>query len=487
MDSNGLFARKPVADIIAAEGGVQRLSKVLGPFSIVAMGVGAIIGAGIFVLTGTVAALNAGPAITLSFVLAAIACALVGLCYAELSAFLPISGSSYTYTYATLGELAAWVIGWDLILEYAMGSAAVAVGWSGYFNSLLAMGGVGLPPQLVAATGQAVVLADGSAAVAIANLPAAGIVLAITVLLVLGTREAASLNNLMVAVKLTVVVTFVVVGAAYVNADNWHPYVPPNTGEFGSFGLSGILRGASIVFFAYIGFDAVANCAQEARRPQRDMPIGIMGSLAVSTVLYISVAAVLTGLVPYHELNVADPVVLGVRAIGMEWLSLFVEAGALIGLTTVILVLLYGQSRIFATMASDGLLPPVFGRVHSRFDTPWISQLAIGGLVATVAAVAPIELLAELVGVGALFAFILVCVAVLYLRTSDPSTPRPFRVPAAPWVPAAGMLACLGLMAGLAPLTWLRLFTWLALGLVFYFAYGRYHSRLNGRDSLRSR
>ena len=337
---------------------------MLGPFSIAAMGIGAIIGAGIFVLTGTAAALYAGPAIVLSFVLAAIACGLVGLCYAELSAFLPVSGSSYTYTYATLGELAAWVIGWDLILEYAMGGATVAVGWSGYFNSLLGLAGSACRPGWRPRRDRRSPwpTARPPRPSPTCRPPASSLL--ITALLVLGTRESARLNNVMVAVKLTVVLAFVVLGAFYVRSANWHPFIPPNTGDFGSFGLSGILRGASIVFFAYIGFDAVSNCAQEARRPQRDMPIGILGSLAASTVLYIAVAAVLTGLVPYAELNVPDPVAKGVRVIGPEWFSLFIELGALIGLTTVILVLLYGQSRIFAAMANDGLLPPVFARVH---------------------------------------------------------------------------------------------------------------------------
>ncbi len=478
-DWSVLLARKPVADIVAAaDSPGRRVPRVLGPVSIAAMGVGAIIGAGIFVLTGTVAALNAGPAIVLSFLLAAVACALVGLCYAELSSFLPVAGSTYTYTYATLGELAAWVIGWDLIMEYALGGAAVAVGWSGYLTSLLAMLGVALPPQLVAATGQMVTLADGTKATAIANLPAAAIVLLLTVLLIGGTKESVRLNNIMVAVKLTVVVAFIGLGAFYVNSANWQPFVPANTGEYGSFGVSGILRGASIVFFAYIGFDAVSNCAQEARRPQRDMPIGILGSLGVATVLYVLVAGVLTGLVPYAQLNVPDPVGKGVRVMGHEWFSVFIELGALIGLTTVILVLLYGQSRIFATMASDGLLPPVAGRLHPTLRTPWISQITVGLVVAAVAAVAPIDTLDELVGVGTLFAFILVCAAVIYLRIIDPHTHRPFRVPYVPWVPILGILSCLGLMSGLAPSTWLRLVGWLAIGLVVYFAYSRYHSRL---------
>ena len=285
----------------------------------------------------------------------------------------------------------------------------------------------------------------------------------------------------MVAIKLTVVLAFVVLGAFYVQSANWRPFIPPNTGEFGSFGLSGILRGASIVFFAYIGFDAVSNCAQEARRPQRDMPLGILGSLVASTILYVLVAGVLTGLVPYAELNVADPVAKGVRVIGLPWFSVFIELGALIGLTTVILVLLYGQSRIFAAMAKDGLLPPVFARVHPTLRTPYISQILIGLVVAATAAVAPIDVLSELVGVGTLFAFILVCIAVIYLRQADPHVPRPFRVPQVPWLPLLGILACLGLMAGLAPMTWLRLLAWLVIGQVVYFTYGRFHSRLTSR------
>jgi len=476
---NSLLARKPVAAIVAdANKPGHRVPKVLGAVSIVAMGIGAIIGAGIFVLTGTVAALNAGPAIVLSFVLAAIACCLVGLCYAELAALLPVSGSTYTYTYATLGELAAWVIGWDLILEYTMGSAAVAVGWSGYFNNLLGMAGLSLPPRFAAATGQTIVLADGTSITAIANLPAAAIVLLLTVLLVGGTKESVRLNNIMVALKLTVIVAFIGLGAFHVQSANWQPFIPENTGTFGSFGVSGIMRGASIVFFTYIGFDAVSNCAQEARRPQRDMPIGILGSLAIATVLYISVAAVLTGLVPYPQLNVPDPVAKGVRVIGYEWFSLFIELGALVGITTCILVLLYGQSRILATMANDGLMPPVVGRLHRRLGTPWISQITLGVVVATTAAVAPMDTLDELVGVGTLFAFILVCAAVIYLRAIDPKLHRPFRVPSVPWVPLLGILSCLGLMAGLEPASWVRLVGWLAVGLVVYFTYSRYHSRL---------
>jgi APA family basic amino acid/polyamine antiporter len=380
-----------------------------------------------------------------------------------------------------LGELAAWMIGWDLILEYSMGVAVVACGWSAYFNSLLVQMGMGLPPEFLSATGEAIVKADGSTGTAIAHLPAAVIVLVITGLLIGGTKESVKLNNAMVVVKLIVVLAFVVVGAAYVSTANWHPYIPPNTGEFGHYGISGVLRGASIVFFAYIGFDAVSNCAQEARQPQRDMPIGILGSLALSTVLYIAVAAVLTGLVPYPKLDVADPVVEGARVIGMPWLSLLIEVGALVGLTTVILVLLYGQSRIFATIANDGLLPPVFARIHPRFGTPWISQLIIGVGVAIVAATTPIDTLSRLVGAGTLFAFTLVCIAVIYLRRAEPNTPRPFRTPWVPWLPTLGILSCLGLLAGLGLYTWARLGIWIAIGLVIYFLYGRFRSRLRAR------
>ena len=352
-----------------------------------------------------------------------------------------------------------------------------------YLDSLLKMGGIRLPAEFMAATGSAIVHADGSTGTAIANLPAAAIVLVITLVLVLGTRESARLNNAMVAVKLVVVVSFIAVGALYVSAANWQPYIPPNTGEFGQFGVSGILRGASVVFIAYIGFDAVSNCAQEARQPQRDMPIGILGALGLSTVLYIAVAAVLTGLVPYPRLNVAAPIVEGVRATGQGWLLLLVGLGALVGLTTGILVLLYGQSRIFAAIASDGLLPPAFGRVHPRFGTPWISQIIIGAGVAVVVATLSIDTVSKLVGAGTLFAFILVCIAVIYLRHAEPDTPRPFRVPWVPWLPLLGILACGSLMLGLGVYTWVRLGGWMAIGLAIYFAYGRFHSRLTARQT----
>jgi APA family basic amino acid/polyamine antiporter len=482
MAASGVMARKAIADIIS-DGERHVLKQSLGLFSIIAIGVGAIIGAGIFVLTGTAAAAYAGPGIMLSFVLAGVACAFVGLCYAELAALLPVSGSTYTYTYATLGEMFAWIIGWDLILEYAMGAATVSVGWSGYIVSLLHNFGIDFPPQLAAAPGTvAATLADGTVVHGVVNLPAAFIVLLLTYLLIRGTKESARLNNIMVAVKLTVVVAFILVGASFVNPDNWVPLIPENTGTFGEFGWSGVLRGASVVFFAYIGFDAVSCAAQEAKNCQRDMPIGILGSLTICTLLYVVVAAVMTGLLPYTQLNVADPIAKAVDVIGMTWFAVIIKLGALAGLTTVILVLLYGQSRIFFTISRDGLLPGMFADVHPRLGTPHRSLMMIGAIVAVVAALTPIGVLGEMVSIGTLFAFIMVCGAVLYLRKSDAEVARPFRTPGVPVVPLLGVLFCFLLMAGLPLDTWLRLVVWLAIGLVIYFLYGRHRSVLrNGR------
>ncbi len=476
---DGLMARKTIDGIVAAGASdTHPLPKTLGAFSITAMGVGAIIGAGIFVLTGTAAARYAGPGIMLSFLLAGIACGFVGLCYAELAAMLPVSGSTYTYTYATLGEIAAWMIGWDLILEYTLGGATVAVGWSGYLDSFLGMAGLHVPPTLSAAPGTAVTLADGSSATAMLNLPAALVVAALTAVLACGTKQSAWFNNAVVVVKLVVVVAFIAVGAFYIDPAHWHPFIPPNKGSFGAFGWSGVLRGAGVVFFAFLGFDAVSTAAQEARRPQRDMPIGILGSLALCTLLYVAVAAVLTGLVPYDQMNVPDPIAKGVDVIGLSWFAVLVKFGALAGLTTVILVLLYGQSRILFTMAEDGLLPATFARLHPRFGTPVHSHAIVGLAAAVMAALVPIGVLGEMVSIGTLFAFILVCAAVITLRRSDRSAKRPFRVPGVPVVPGLGVLFCLLLMAGLPGVTWLRLLAWMAVGMVIYATYGRRFSVL---------
>ena len=464
-----MLARKSVEDIVrSGEGDAHQLHKTLGAVSITAIGIGAVIGAGIFVLTGTAAARYAGPAVMLSFVLAGIACAFVALCYAELAAMIPVSGSTYSYTYATLGEIFAWIIGWDLLLEYAMGAATVAVGWSGYAASLLRTLGLALPP---AWTGP-----PGAAPGNIMNAPAALIVVVLTALLVFGTRESARVNNVMVATKLAVVAAFIAIGAFYVRSGHWQPFIPSNKGSFGVFGWSGVLRGSSVVFFAYLGFDAVSTAAQEAKSPQRDMPRGILASLVICTVLYVAVAAVLTGLVPYTELNVPDPIGKAVTAVGLGWFAVLVDFGALTGLTTVILVGLYGQSRIAYAIGRDGLLPPAFARLHPRWNTPYVMQILNGAVVAVVAALTPIQVLSELVSVGTLLAFMLVCGAVLYLRRVERRTARPFRVPGIPWVPLLGILCCLALMAGLPLVTLLRLAVWQVLGIGIYLWYGRRHS-----------
>ncbi len=464
MSGSQYLAKKSVADLQTEKTDGTALKRTLGPWRLLALGVGATIGAGIFVLTGTAAAQYAGPAIMLSFILGGIACAFAGLCYAEFAALLPIAGSAYTYSYATLGELVAWVIGWDLILEYALGTATVAVGWAGYVSSFLGDLGVHLP------------VLHGF--LAHLNWVALLGVLGVTALLAFGVRESTSLNAAIVAVKLCVIGLFLAFGVGHVHPANWHPFVPPNAGHFGHFGWSGVLRGAGVIFFAYIGFDAVSTAAQEAKNPQKDMPIGILGSLALCTILYIAVSAVLTGLVPYPRLNVADPIAVGVAATGLPWLTLIVKIGIIAGLTSVMLVLLYGQSRIFFTMAGDGLLPAVFSRLHPKFQTPVYATWLLGGIVALIAALVPLHLLGELVSIGTLFAFILVCAGVLYLRWTQPDLPRPFKCPGVPFVPIAGILACLYLISGLPLDTMLRLVVWLLLGFVIYFGYSRHHSKL---------
>jgi basic amino acid/polyamine antiporter, APA family len=474
---HSFLARKAIADLRDRAGGEARdsgFARSLGPWSLTALGVGAIIGAGIFVLTGAAAARYAGPAVVLSFALAGCACAVVALCYAELAALIPVSGSTYSYVYAALGEIFAWIIGWDLVLEYAMGAATVAVGWSGYLVSLLASLGLHLPPQFTAPPGAHTAVAGVTG---LFNVPAAGVVAVITGLLVIGTRESARVNNIMVGFKLAVVLIVIVVGGLHVVPAHWTPFMPANSGEFGHFGWSGVLRGAAVVFFAYIGFDAVSTAAQEAHEPQRSVPIGLVASLAICTALYIGVAAVLTGVVPYPKLDRPDPISAAIDVIGLPWLAVTVKFAALAGLTTVILVLLFGQARIMYAMASDGLLPAFFSRVNPRFRTPAASQILLGLLVAAVAGLFPIDLLGEMVSIGTLAAFALVCVAVMYLRHSHPETPRPFRVPGSPAIPTLGVLACLGLMAGLPWETWARLVVWLVLGMAIYFFYGHRHAQ----------
>jgi APA family basic amino acid/polyamine antiporter len=486
-----LFRRKPIAHLQLEARSDSGLRRAMGATNLTLLGIGAIIGAGIFVLTGQAAARYAGPAIVWSFVLAGLACALAGLCYAEFASMIPIAGSAYTYGYATLGEGFAWIIGWDLILEYLFAASTVAVGWSGYIVSLLADFGVAVPPEYANAPFAHVAPADAGWNVwriftegwtrtgAVLNVPAMAVVAAVTLLLIVGIRESSRFNNAIVAVKVAVILAFIGFGAFYVSADNWAPFVPPAEGD-GRFGWSGVVRGAGVIFFAYIGFDAVSTAAQETREPQRDMPIGILGSLVVCTILYISVALVLTGIVDYRDLDVPDPIAVGIDAAGpgLAWLRPIVKIGAVAGLSSVILVMLLGQPRIFWAMSRDGLLPPAFGGVHPRFGTPWLATLLTGGLAMLFAGLLPIGLLGELVSIGTLLAFLIVCAGVLVLRYTDPDTPRPFRVPFVPAVPLAGIAACGYLMAGLPVDTWARLLVWMALGIAIYFAYGRRHSRL---------
>lgn len=478
MKSNGLMMKKSIASI-QDECGKVELKRTLSALNLVSLGIGCIIGAGIFVMTGQAAAQYAGPAILLSFVLAGLCCAFAALCYAELASVLPVCGSAYTYAYASLGEVFAWVMGWLLLLEYGVAGSTVAVGWSGYVVSFLKDFGIVIPAQWAAATGQMVTLADGSTASALFNLPAFLGVAAVTALLVVGVKESANFNNLIVVIKGSVIVIFIAVGLFYVNPDNWHPFIPENTGTDGEFGWSGILRGAGVVFFAYVGFEAVSTAAQEAKNPQRDIPIGILGSLVVCTILYMLVALVLTGIMPYSTLNVPDPIAVAVDQIGLGWLAFIVKIGAIAGLSSVMLVLLYGQTRIFYTMARDGLMPSVFAHVHPKFQTPWVNTLLVGAIVALVAGMTPIEVLGDLVSLGTLLAFAIICFSVMYLRKTEPNLPRPFRVPASPLVPVLGILSCGYLMWGLRGIfTNPGVLAYFALGVVIYVAYGWRHSHL---------
>src|SRR5690348_1177653 len=498
-----LLAKKPLSAILAeaSETGEHSLKRTLGPVNLITLGIGAIIGTGIFVLTGPVAATAAGPAIILSFIIAGIGCAFAGLCYAEFAALLPIAGSSYSYAYTTLGEIVAWVIGWALVLEYAFGAATVAVGWSGYVGSLLQDFGIPISPSLSYAPGTEVVkysgrweplaslpkdLQAGAAAlphvISRFDLMALVGILAITVILVIGIKESANINTLIVVVKVSVLLIFIGLGGAFLfghpslSTANWHPFIPPNAGHFGEFGWSGVLRGAGIIFFAYIGFDAVSTAAQEAKNPPRDMPIGILGSLVICTVLYILVAIVLTGLVSYTQLNVGDPIALGVDVTGVKWGSFLVKIGAIGGLTSTMLVMLLGQTRIFYTMSHDGLLGKWGCKVHPKLRTPYISTIIIGICVALLAASLPISALGELTSIGTLFAFTVVCAGVWILRTQQPELPRPFKTPWVPFVPIMGMAVSLLMMFSLHLLTWEVFLSWLVVGLIIYFSYSRKHS-----------
>ena len=510
--SMNLFRRKSITDLQAEALTDQSLKRALGPLNLTMLGIGAIIGTGIFVLSGHAAAANAGPAVVLSFILAGTASAFAALCYSEFAALVPMSGSAYTYSYATLGELFAWIIGWDLALEYAVGAITVSVGWSGYVVSFLRDFGIQVPPEIAAARGTHLIdipaaLAaslkiragwtaitsagfldqikalgtDPSSlphATAIFNLPAMFIVAIVTLMLVIGIKESAGFNDIIVLIKLAVVLLFIVGAVWAINRNNWHPFIPANTGKWGEFGWSGVVSGASLVFFAYIGFDAVSTAAQEAKNPQRDMPIGIIGSLIVCTILYILVSGIATGVVAYPQLNVPDPIALAADQAQMGWLARIIKLGAIAGLSSVILVMMLGQTRVFWTMSRDGLLPKFISKVHPRFQTPWIITIVTGVIVALVGGVLDVGEAGELCNIGTLLAFVIVSVGVMVLRVREPDLPRKFKTPWVWVVAPLGALSAVGLMYGLPAITWIRLIIWFAAGMIFYFIYGVRHSKL---------
>jgi basic amino acid/polyamine antiporter, APA family len=511
----GLWSKKRIENLQseASIEGEHSLKRSLGALNLTLLGIGAIIGAGIFVLTGTAAAQYAGPAIALSFVLAGLGCVFAGLCYAEFASMIPIAGSAYTYGYATLGEFIAWIIGWDLILEYLFAASTVSVGWSGYFTEFLGQLGIHIPRQFASAPFgvegthtlvRSVLCVDPATNALITtatcgpqyqqlhgvlNIPAMALVAVLSTLLVVGIQESARFNNAIVFLKITIVILVIGFGFAYVNSANWTPFIPANTGEFGHYGWSGILRGAGVIFFAYIGFDAVSTAAQEAKNPQRDLPIGILGSLAICTVLYILMALVMTGLAPYQELNVPNPVFVAIAKAGpsIRWLTYLINIGAIAGLASVVLVMLLGQPRIFYSMSRDGLLPTTFARVHPKFRTPWLATIITGTVAMFIAGLFPIALLGELVAIGTLLAFVIVSAGILVLRYRSPELERPFRTPFVPVVPILAILICGYMMYGLPTDTWWRLIIWLVIGLGIYFGYGRAHSRIGRSDTAAAR
>lgn len=485
---SNIWAKKSLSKLMnEADDANNGLHRTLGRLNLITLGIGAIIGAGIFVLTGLAAANYAGPAVVISFIVAGIACAFAGLCYAEFASMIPIAGSAYTYAYATLGEFIAWIIGWDLILEYLFGASTVAVGWSGYVSSFLGDFGIHLPTYLANAplaydTSTGAWLTTG----ALINLPAVFIVGLMTTILVIGIKESAKFNNIIVIVKLVIIFLFIIFGFGFVDTANWVPFIPENTGKFGEYGWSGIMRASGVIFFAYIGFDAVSTAAQEAKNPQKDMPYGILGSLIACTIIYILVGLVMTGIVHFPNLNDPAPIAVAVNTAGegLMWLRYPIKIGAIAGLSSVVLVMLMAQPRIFFSMSKDGLLPKTFSRVHPKYKTPYITTILTGFFSALIAGLFPIALLGELVSIGTLLAFVLVCGGVLVLRYKEPNIERPFKAPLFPFVPILGVLSSLGVMLMLPIDTWLRLIVWMALGIAIYFFYGIKNSKLGNKDTI---
>ncbi|MBX9851798.1 MAG: amino acid permease [Cytophagaceae bacterium] len=479
MNKKDLFRTKSIEDIIKeSPDDSHKLKRTLGSFNLVTLGIGAIIGAGIFSLTGLAAANYSGPAVTISFIIAGIGCAFAGLCYAEFASMLPKAGSAYTYSFATMGEFIAWIIGWDLVLEYAVGAATVAISWSRYLSKLFHFYNINFPAQLMMSPFESITV-DGEVIHGIINLPAVFITVLMSLILIRGTQESAKLNNIIVALKVTVVLAFIILGWSYINPDNYVPYIPENTGKFENFGWTGVFTGAAVVFFAFIGFDAVSTAAQEAKNPQKDMPWGILGSLAICTILYVLFAHVMTGLESYKAFaGEAAPVARAIENTPYKFFQQLIIIAILAGYCSVILVLLLGQSRVFYSMSRDGLLPPIFSSLHPKFKTPWKSNILFAIFVGLFAAFVPVTVVGEMTSIGTLFAFILVCIGVLILRKKRPDAPRAFRTPWVPFVPVMGIGVCLYMMYALPVDTWIRLVIWMAIGLVIYFIYGRKHSKI---------
>lgn len=479
--AKGLFAKKTIQDLKDEVSGKKGgLARTLTGWNLISMGIGAIVGAGVFVLLGQAASQYAGPSVALSFIFAAIICAFAALCYAEFASLIPVAGGPYTYSYATLGELAAWTIGWVLTLEYLFSAATVSVGWSGYLSSFLATFNVHLPAS-IAGSPLAYTVADGwTATGSILNLPAMLIMAFIGGMLAVGIKAAAKFNNVVVVLKMGVIILFIIFGFGFIKVSNWIPFIPPNTGVFGEFGFSGILRGAGVVFFAFIGFDALSTLAQEAKNPQKDLPIGMLGSLGVSATVYIVMSLVLTGVVSYTLLSGPASFSVALDALGKKfiWFNYVANFGILAGLTSVILVMMLGQTRIFYTMSRDGLLPKVFGKTHKKFHTPFYNTIILTAFAMLVCGFFPVGILGQLVSMGTLMAFGIVCFAVLILRYKQPSLHRPFKVPFFPWIPLAGTLACLLQMIVLPAVTWIQLVLWIFLGYIIYFSYGVRHSHV---------